>query len=315
MSYKVPASIVISVVVGMASACRERIGPGAPQENPGFIGHDADADVLSDSNGGTTTKVDATDVVIEAKSDSEVVTDVKQDSSAGSQKPSPVPTPTPSTFYPNSCADIKKFDPNAKSGNHKIYLNAASPSRKQIDATCDMLEGNGAWTLVANYLHKGNTNPPASIRTSDLPLIGGDIMGVDESTLAKNWGHAGAQLLSGFKVNELRFFCRSSENNRVVHFKTNDPNCIKSAQTGVGNCLGINTSYVLLTEHTGILPIAMNAAKGSIQPDLAMTQDTFGMELPQVNDITWNIGVNGAWECDFGSNDSTHDTLHRIWFQ
>lgn len=52
----------------------------------------------------------------------------------------------------------------------------------------------GGWTLVLNYLHKGNTSPQSMVRTiaSGLPLLDSTVLGTDESAsfhVGGSWGH------------------------------------------------------------------------------------------------------------------------------
>jgi hypothetical protein len=238
------------------------------------------------------------------------------DGAAGAGTPAPTPTLPPSPpFYPASCAEIKAAKPTAVSGIFKIYLNAAAETRVAIDASCDMTEDGGGWTLVLNYSHKANTNPPLALRSMDLPLLDGDTLGTDESAIVKNWGHASNLMLANFAVKDLRFYCRSSQNPRVIHFKTQDANCIRAAQQGIGGCSNVAAGFNKLTGHTGILPASADNARMN-EGDFALTRDSFSQN--QIGrDTSWGIKANNdnAWECDFGSNDFEHDTIHRIWFR
>ncbi len=229
--------------------------------------------------------------------------------------PMPTPNVPPTPFYPGSCAEIKKAQPTAVSGIFKIYLNPALDTRTALDASCDMSEDGGGWTLILNYSHKGNTNPPLNIRTVDLPLLADDNLGTDESNLTKNWGHVGNTLLAKFTFTDLRFYCRSSQNPRVIHFKTQDVGCIAAAKTGTGSCMNIKTGFVKLTGHTGILPEMADLSTVD-QGNFALTRDTYA-RLQDGKDITWSVSGNrsDSWECDFGSNNFVDDTIHRVWFR
>ncbi len=320
-------SVLVTVTAVLSvSGCKAGKGPIAPEEQLNFI--DGSADATSGSGlpiGG----VEGQDIEIgkgEASNDStqdNVPPGSDQqtppaDGAAGAGTPAPTPTPTPPPpppFYPASCAEIKKAKPDAVSGTFKIYLNAAQETRVAIDASCDMTVDGGGWTLLLNYSHKANTNPPLALRATDLPLLAGDTLGTDESALVKNWGHASNMMLRNFTIKELRFYCRSSQNPRVVHFKTQDATCITSAQQGTGSCLNVRNGFVKLTGHTGILPAAADRSATN-QGDYALTRDSFTLEQAG-NDTTWAIRANNdnAWECDFGSNTFVDDTIHRIWFR
>lgn len=233
----------------------------------------------------------------------------------GTPTPTPTPTQSPAPVYAASCAEIKKSQPNAVSGVFKIYLNAANPARVPLDVSCDMSEDGGGWTMIMNYTHKANTNPPLAVRTTDLPQLASDTLGTDESALTKNWGHSSNALLAKFVITELRFLCRSSQNARIVHFKTPEKACIASAQLGTGNCVNAKTGYTRLTGHTGILPLAADKSRSN-EGDAALTLEPFA-QTQAGNDTSWSIsGNNGtAWECDYGSNNAAFDTIHRVWFR
>ncbi len=230
--------------------------------------------------------------------------------------PAPAPPPAPAPFYPAQCAAIKKAQPTAASGSYKIYLNATDGARVAIDAYCDMSEDGGGWTLLLNYVHKGGTNPLPAVLSNKLPLLVSDTLGVDESTAVGAWGHASNAALKQFNPSELRFYCRSSAVARVVHFKTNDASCLAASTTGIGTCTGVKSSFSTLTGHTGNTPA--NVDRGATNGgEFALTSDVFGSNT-FTYDAMWSIHGDTSetsWECDFGSNSSAADTIHRIYFR
>ncbi len=236
--------------------------------------------------------------------------------------PAPAPTPAipPADFFPADCLEIKKAQPTAKTGVFNIFINPLNAAtRRQISAFCDMDEDGGGWTMFLNYAHKGNTNPELNIKNNTLPVLGSTVLGVDESAEFTLWGHAGNSMLSNFAVKELRFFCKSSQSNIVINFKTSNASCIAEAKTGTGNCQNIKAGFTKLTGHNSTIPDVQdtgNLNKGN----LAMTDGVFGQIQtgnPDPPDPGWSIkgGFALAWECGFGSNNAAFDTIHRMWFR
>lgn len=301
MKKLIAACLWNTILLFFVSACRN--GSNAPQ----LQGSEEQA--TAPSNADSVPPVEVYDSVL-------VPTAAETPEPAASPSPSPTPIP-PAPFYPDSCAAIKKAKADALSGPYKIYLNANSETRVAIDASCDMQTDGGGWTLLLSYNHKGGTTPTLSIRTQNLPILGSDILGEDESAKPLFWGHAGNALFSRFtSAKELRFFCRSSQNTRVVHFKTAETGCLTAAKTGQGNCLAVRTAFTALTGHTATLPATMDRADSN-RLDTALTFNTLGRVVDAVPDVMWSLAGDGgnSWECDFGSDSNAFDTIHRIWFR
>ena len=176
----------------------------------------------------------------------------------------------------------------------------------------------GGWTLVLNYNHRAATNPELDVRLDSLPLLGRESLGQDESLEQEFWGHAGNEMLrslTGFR--ELRFQCRSSENTRVMHFKTADADCIAAVQLGRGSCAGMRNDFVPMPDHTALLPAAMDRAEVD-RFDATLTYNSFGKTEVDTPARMWSVRAEPsqqAWECDYGSNDFMFHTIHRVWIR
>ncbi|MCX6129037.1 MAG: fibrinogen-like YCDxxxxGGGW domain-containing protein [Proteobacteria bacterium] len=322
--------LVCCVSQGLLIACKDGTGPLAPESQTVFV-ESNDAKVLEQDVPILT--VETKDIILSPQgsaggpleSSQKLPGSSDSEGAATPRKPEPgpvVPAPPapppapPPPFYPANCAEIKKAQPTAASGIFKIYLNAKLATRTELSASCDMSEDGGGWTLLMNYVHLGGTNPSLNIRLDDLPVLAGDTLGSDESAKPKNWGHAGNTLLSKFEPKELRFYCRSNQNTRIVHFKTQDTACLAAALSGLGSCANVSKNFMALTGHTGMLPAIADRAAVD-QGNSALTYDVLS-KAQASDDMSWSLqGSNDfdAWECDFGSNNSRSDTIHRMWFR
>ncbi|WP_141732728.1 fibrinogen-like YCDxxxxGGGW domain-containing protein [Oligoflexus tunisiensis] len=221
-------------------------------------------------------------------------------------------------FFPESCLALKAADPSLPSAVYNIYPQNGALQGMAMPAYCDMETDGGGWTLILNYNHKGTTNPELAVRVDSLPLPGSDVLGIDESLEFEHWGHAGNEMLralTGFR--ELRFYCRSSENTRVLHFKTADVSCIEAVQLGNGSCGNLRNNFIPMNDHTAILPASLDRAEFD-RFDETLTYNTFGKTEAETPDRMWSIRAEPSqqvWECDYGSNSATFHTLHRVWIR
>lgn len=81
--------------------------------------------------------------------------------------------------------------------------------------------------------------------------------------------------------------------------------------------MNVKTGFVGLTGHTGVLPATADSGRVD-QVDLSLTKTPFSQAIAgAAPDISWSIrgDQDNAWECDFGSNNSVFDTIHRIWMR
>lgn len=208
-----------------------------------------------------------------------------------------------------SCNEIKTNFPNATSGIYIIDPDGAG-SLASISCYCDMVTDGGGWTLVLNYLHRGGTNPVTNPRTTNLPLLGSTVLGVDEQG-STTWGHAAPAYLNTFSFSELRFYGATSAHGRIIHFKTNHSGTISYFKTGIGSMTGINGSFTPLVSHTANLPLSTNNYITD-QGTLAMTNFPFWLS----GTYHWGIQGGGSrWEVDDFPNSFSNNTYHQIWIR
>lgn len=229
-----------------------------------------------------------------------------------------VPAPEPVVVLPASCADILKATPTAVSGVYQIHLQLPGETAKSaLSVYCGMEEDNGGWTLVMGYTHKGGTNPALAVLNNKLPLFGSDTLGNDDSANAQVWGHASNAMLKALSFSETRFFCRSSTNAKIIHFKTKDAGCKTAITEGKGSCIGIKTAFTALSKHTGTLPAAVDVADQN-KGNATLVDNTFGHAIADAADVMWNVrgDVNAkSWECDAATDNESSNTIHRVWIR
>lgn len=182
-------------------------------------------------------------------------------------------------------------------------------SANTFTAWAESTEG-GRWVLLLQYVHRGGTNPVLRdiIPYNNLPAHSSAALGTDESAIPARWGNISAAYLGLFPdatANlELRFYGRTSAHARIIHFKTD--RIIDRWRDNVGNMIGVNSSYTLLSGHNANLPRSTSA--GFNQQNVTnFPYYTGGL-------YHWACrGLGTRWEVDDYPNNSANHTIHRVW--
>ena len=206
-----------------------------------------------------------------------------------------------------NCSELRNLNPILGDGAYVIDPDGPG-TLTALPAQCDMTTDGGGWTLVLNYLHQGGTNPVLDIRDVDLPLLGSNTLGDDESGTGY-WGHTGNDLFATLNPTEIRFYGETNSNVRVIHFKTSRRNVIEYFSMGLGSASGIAEDFTELDGHSANLPQETT----HVWPDggdLAMTLYPFYTH----GTYHWSIkGDDTRWEVDDSHDSYDYHTMHRIW--
>jgi hypothetical protein len=168
-----------------------------------------------------------------------------------------------------------------------------------------LVQDEDRWLLIAAYNHQANTNPSL-------------VEGVVPESPTEGFSHVwpGTHLgLTASDIAEVRFYCHTSNHDRVIHFSTNNEwirNRILVGGSFSGNSPSHwNSGTTKLEGHTGILPDATTHDSGS---------NIIG-EFPFIGRVGslyyhWTIrGQGSRWECDDVSQTTGHTTLHQVWIK
>lgn len=220
----------------------------------------------------------------------------------------------------HDCAELLAADGSLPSGTYPVDVDGAG-ALPAMTVQCDMTTDGGGWMLVLHYLRQAGTTPPVSVLTTSLPLGGGSF-GEDGSLTPETWGHAGNALLSALRVGEMRFFGRTSEDERVIDFITRSPQAIAYAQTGKGSMAeAFSAGYTRPgpeRNHTSLPLFVHQTNRGATadQGDLALTvAPLYGASTIDGPEAWWQIGTDGKlWAADQTWDEAySHDLEFAVW--
>jgi hypothetical protein len=218
-----------------------------------------------------------------------------------------VPRAPKSCYF--SCADALATTCDTASGRYRICSDVGRASRTVY---CDQVTDGGGWMLLYSYRHFSGEDRPVSRTTIPLDPVNG-------------YSHFHLNQIPGYEpsaIESVRFYCRTSGHNRVIHFKNVHPIVSSIAYDGNAtrndaSAWNDNSCYVTeLPGHSAALPLS---ADGPF-----IVYDGF-LAFPFYSDsavASWAIaGVySGAarYECDDYLGDSLPDaqstsTTHNVW--
>ena len=114
-----------------------------------------------------------------------------------------------------------------------------------------------------------------------------------------------------FTAKKTRFYCKTSDHTRVVHFYTSDTVVNQMAlegNAGYNAPSHWNTGHTLMSDHTAYLPATTNGAY------TGQGSQFWNFPFYEVGVHHWNIQGVGYWfECDDSPNSYQYTTLHQVW--
>ena len=183
------------------------------------------------------------------------------------------------------------------------YLSPPSAPFRAVNGRM-LVQDQDGWLLMAAYNHQAGTNP-------DL------VEGTTPSSATEGFSHIwpGTHLgLTASDVAEVRFYCHTSNHNRVMHFSVNN-DWIKTAIL-TGSVSGNSVSYwtsgtTKLAGHTAKLPDSTTHVKSESSYGLLdVPFYEWGAGHWRLRDYAGTGGQN--WECD---DYSAGTTSHQVWIK
>lgn len=210
-----------------------------------------------------------------------------------------------------SCADALASTCDATSGLYKICANESGPS---TTVYCDQEIDGGGWMLLYSYKHLSGENEPVNGNTIPLDPVNG-------------YSHFHLNQLPGYAasaIESVRFFCRTSGHDRVMHFKNAHPVASTIAYSGDSSAnypdvWNDDVCYVSdLPGHTAFLPKSTNYGFVSTS-DGFLYFPFFQTGYPAFHWAIASSHLDAArYECDDFLGDSlpevqSTNTTHNVW--
>lgn len=140
------------------------------------------------------------------------------------------------------------------------------------------------------------------------PLFGSDILGGDESN-TKYWGHIGNSLISKIDFKETQWYCKTSNHNRVIHFKNNSEQLNNYIKTGIGthDITLFKNKITLLNKHFNAYLPYQTILSHSNKGDNVLINHLFYYSEA----YHFNVGSLNTWTCDDVSVNP--NTFHQVF--
>jgi hypothetical protein len=201
-----------------------------------------------------------------------------------------------------SCLDILESGDSTGDGTYWIDPDGTGA----FEAYCDMMTDGGGWLLLYSYSHEGGTNP--TLNEAELPL-----------TLNASLSHTSTSAIGYSDISEARFYCDTSEHERIIHFTTSNEDIMAMAMDlsapMAWDHSDWSSGFTEMSGHTGYLP----ALTSHHLESESLTEFPFYVS----GLYHWGMRAHDTrWECDGNAlggpdiDDETgydYTTTHHIW--